>query len=127
MMAKGVLQPEKLPPTNRAALYHGLRVHYQIVTWKMLNNQDAILDLKDWGWSVSEDEILPIKTDKEVAPISILKVVRCTCKSSNNQCGSNKCSCRKNGLKCISTSGKCRGEDCQNKEVLIILNCILYR
>ena len=117
MMSKGVLQPE-MPPTNRAAFFHGLRTHHQIVIWKMLNDKDVILNPKDWGWFVSEDAISPIKTDNCVAPKSILKVVRCTCKSSTNQCGSNRCSCRKNGLKCMSTCEECRGEDCQNKEVL---------
>ena len=118
MMSKGVLQPEKMPPTNRAAFFHGLRAHHQIVIWKILNDKDVILDPKDWGWFVSEDAISPIKTDNNVAPKSLLKVVRCTCKSSTNQCGSNRCSCRKNGLRCMSTCGECCGEDCQNKEVL---------
>ena len=67
MMSKGVLQPEKMPPTNRAAFLHGLRAHHQIVIWKMLNDKDAIFDPKDWGWFVSEDVISPIKTDNNVA------------------------------------------------------------
>ena len=84
----------------------------------MLNDKDVILDPKDLGLFVSEGAISPIKTDNGVAPKLLLKVVRCTCKSSANQCGSNRSSCRKNGLRCMSTCGECSGEDCENKEVL---------
>ena len=67
MISKGVLQPEKMPPTNRAAFFHGLRAHHQIVIWKMLNDKNVILDPKDWCWFVSEDVISPIKTNNIVA------------------------------------------------------------
>lgn len=30
MLCKGILDPAKLPPTERAAYYHGLRVHLQV-------------------------------------------------------------------------------------------------
>ena len=70
MMSKGVLQPEKMPPTNRAARFHCLRAHHQILIWKMLNDKDVILDPKDWGWFVSEDAISPIKTNKICSKIS---------------------------------------------------------
>ena len=50
-------------------------------------------------------------TDREVAPENILKVIRCNCKESRNQCETNRCSCRKNGLPCFTTCGKCHGED----------------
>ncbi len=34
MMSNGkVLEPERLPPTERAAFFHSLRVHYQVVVW----------------------------------------------------------------------------------------------
>ena len=36
MVSKGMLEPEKMPPTQRAAYFHGLRAHLQIVTWKLL-------------------------------------------------------------------------------------------
>jgi hypothetical protein len=107
MMSKGVLQPEKMPPTNRAAFFHGLRAHYQIVVWKMLNDTNVILDPKEWGWFVADNTMSPVMTDIEVAPNSILKVVWCNCKVSSNQCATNRCLCRKNGLPCMSTCGEC--------------------
>ena len=123
MMSKGVLQPEKMPPTDRAAFFHGLRAHYQIVVWKMLNDADVILDPKEWGWFVTDNTMSPVMTDREVAPNSILKVVRCNCKAASNQCGTSRCSCRKNGLNCMLTCGECQGEDCEKREVLKVLIC----
>ena len=32
------LDPQKLPSTERAAYYHSLRVHLQIIVWKKLLN-----------------------------------------------------------------------------------------
>ena len=46
LMSKEVIQPEKMPPTNRAAFFHGLKAHYQIVVWKMLNDTSMILNPK---------------------------------------------------------------------------------
>ena len=34
MTAKGDILPEELPPTPRAAYYHSLQVHLQVVTWE---------------------------------------------------------------------------------------------
>ena len=32
------LDPQKLQPTERAAYFHSLRVHLQIIVWKRLSN-----------------------------------------------------------------------------------------
>ena len=40
MCCKGVLEPERLPPTERCAYFHGLRVHQQIITWSLLDSDD---------------------------------------------------------------------------------------
>ena len=48
MMAKSnkvVLQ--RLPPTERAAHYHSLRVHLQVVRWSVLSND--MLQADEWG------------------------------------------------------------------------------
>ena len=36
MTAKGDILTENLPPTPRAAYYHSLRVHLQVVTWESM-------------------------------------------------------------------------------------------
>jgi hypothetical protein len=115
MACKGLLEPEKMPPSEKAAYFHGLRVHLQIIEWKVLNGN---LKAEEWGWKMEGDILKPIQTDKEVAPENLLKIIRCKCKAeSKNQCGSNLCACRKNGLKCMSTCGECQGEQCFNKSV----------
>ena len=44
------LDPHKLPPTARAAYYHSLRVHLQVIIWKELavNSFNQTL----WGWKL---------------------------------------------------------------------------
>ena len=34
------LDPQKLPPTKRAAHYLSLQVHLQVLTWKKLSNNN---------------------------------------------------------------------------------------
>ena len=110
------MEPERLPPTESAAYFHGLRVHLQTITWKTLDEESLLL-AEDWGWKKVADELQPIQVDIEVAPEKLLKAVRCKCKStSKNQCLSNLCSCRKHGIKCTSACGEFHGEDCLNKK-----------
>ena len=99
MLSNGVIIPEELPPPEQAACYHGFRVHLQIIQWKMLDETE-ILNPTDWGWKRYDGYLVPVPTDKDVAPANLLKVIKCKCKSSGkNQCRTNLCSCRKNGLK----------------------------
>ena len=37
MAAKGEILPENLPPTERAAVQHSLRVHLQAVAWQTID------------------------------------------------------------------------------------------
>ena len=113
------IDPQKLPPTENAANFHSLRVHLQVMIWKMLNIDE--LDPKQWGWRQVGSVLAPIMTDMEAGPESLLKFVRCKCKvSSRNPCGNNVCSCRKNGLKCVTACGDCRGENCNNADEVIL-------
>ena len=116
------IDPQKLPPTARAAYYHSLRVHLQVILWKELTTDS--LDPLIWGWKLDNSKLQPIMTDLEPAPESLLKFVRCKCKlSTANPCGNNTCSCRKHGLKCVTACGDCRGESCRNAEEIVYNNC----
>ena len=118
MTCKGIVKPSTIAPTERTAFYHGLRVHLQIITWKVLDNTEIELMPDESGWYWKGNQLFPIMTNLDVAPESLLKVIRCCCKStSQNQCGTNLWSCCKHGLKCVSTCGECFGESCENKEV----------
>ena len=93
-----------MAPTERTAFYHRLRVHLQIITWKVLDNTEIQLLPDEWGWYWKGNQLFPIMTDLNVAPERLLKVIRCRFKlTSQNQCGTNLCSCCKHG--------------CENKEV----------
>ena len=108
--SSGVFEPQKLPPTDRAAYFHNLRSHLQIITWVTLNHN--YLDPTNWGWKLNETKpgYIPILTDFPVAPEILLNFVRCKCKSSSkNTCMTMQCSCRKNGLKCVAACANCCG------------------
>jgi hypothetical protein len=102
-------EPQQLPPTERAAVFHILRVHQQVVVWKHLNHE--ALDPLKWGWQLHENKLTPVMTDLPVAPDEVLNVVRCNCKAG---CASTACTCRKNGLTCVAACGHCHGETCSN-------------
>ena len=114
--SKKRFEPHHLPPTDRAAFYHGLRTHLQIMKW-MLVDEEEELSPSDWGWKENNGCLLPVTTDLDVAPVLLKKVIRCKCKTTGkNFCGTNLCSCRKHGLPCLSSCSGCRGEDCMNCE-----------
>ena len=43
MTCKGIIKPSTMAPTERTAFYHRLRVHLQIITWKVLDNTEIEL------------------------------------------------------------------------------------
>ena len=112
------VKPQVLPPTERAAYYHSLRVHLQVIQWKSLLGTS--LEPADWGWKLRDGYYEPIMTDMKVAPDNILKFIRCKCKTSTKSpCGTNTCTCKKNGLKCVAACGYCHGDQCNNVEDVI--------
>ena len=114
-MAISKLKPEKLPPTERAAYFHCLRVYHQVKEWNTLeeNGSEAV----NWGWNLDGNVLVPVMTDEAPAADELLNVVCCNCQmTSQNPCGGSSCSCRANGLKCVPSCGDCRGTECQNFE-----------
>lgn len=111
--ATTTIKPQSLPPTARAAYFHSLRVHLQVIEWKSLMR--VTLPAEDWGWKLQHGMYEPIMTDLAPAPEKILKCVRCNCKlMGKNVCGTNACTCKKIGLWCISACGQCYGKNCHN-------------
>ena len=92
MAAKGEINPERLPPTEKAALYHTLRVHLQIMIWETLDNN--VLDPLEWGWHLNSGTLEPVYTNYDIAPDALMNFIRCKCKT---ECTSMKCSCQKMG------------------------------
>ena len=69
------LDPHRLPPTSRAAYFHALRVHLQIVKWDKLD--EKALDPLKFGWDCLQGELSPITTDSDAAPAHIIAFIRC--------------------------------------------------
>ena len=81
--------PALLPPSPRAAFFHGVRVHHQIVVWKDLS--DVNKEPLRWGWKIQNSSYTLIMTDIKTEPPQLLRIVRLGGKSS---CGA-KYGCRK--------------------------------
>jgi hypothetical protein len=47
---------ERLPPTERAAYFHILRVHLQVVQW--LHLMKVLCDPEKWGWKLENDHYM---------------------------------------------------------------------
>ena len=60
------LQPESLPPTEQALMFHAYRVHLQVAQWKTLSLY--CLNPLEWGWSMKDRTLTPEMTDLEPAP-----------------------------------------------------------
>ena len=100
------VQPECLPPTSAATVYHSLRVYHQVRRWR-----GVALPPQGWGWKLVKGRLLPARTDLPAGHMSFLEIVRCNCKYD---CGSQRCSWRKHGLNCLAACGTCRGQSCTN-------------
>ena len=100
-ISKKAVRSDMLPPTSAAETYHSLRVFHQVQYWK-----GNSLDTDEWGWKVYDGRMVPIITDKDPAPQSLLKRVRCTCKSG---CRTMRCGRRQQGLDCSMACSGCRG------------------
>lgn len=115
MTAKGMIDPNKLPPTESAAHEHILRVYFQCLVWKSLKQFPS--DPLQMGWKLEEGVYSPVLSKSECAPTDILNFIRCKCKAG---CSSNLCSCKKHGLNCVLACTNCRG-DCENGEVSVCM------
>ena len=106
--AKSFVTPERLPPTSSSAEFHCLRVYFQIMIW---TGKEKDMDPLDWGWRLKDKQLLPVMTDKIVAPEKLLKMIHCNCTTS---CSTRRCSCRGYGLSCTSACGSCQITSCEN-------------
>ena len=105
------VQVQTLPPTSAAAKYHSLRVYFQVQEW--IVDETSFLPT-DWGWTIRQNKLVPLKTDLPAAPDNLLNMIRCRCKQN---CDSKRCTCRKNGLECSTGCSECRGVSCTNAAI----------
>ena len=69
------------------------------------------MSMEDWGWRVTNDEVLPVTTDLLPAPESLLQLIRCNCSPDSS---SMRCICQKNGMQCSPACDHRKGSSCTN-------------
>ena len=82
---------ESLPPTSAAAKFHSNRAYLAVQQWIGDN-----LGPTDWGWQYRDGMLVPLTTDRPVAPTRVLRIVSCGC---NTGCRKT-CGCPRAGLYC---------------------------
>ena len=50
-------QPQNLPQTSAAVLYHSLCVRLQVRQWQ---GEDTEMSLEIWGWKIRGSQVLPV-------------------------------------------------------------------
>ena len=96
---------EKLPPTDDSFREHVKRAMFQLRIWLDADKAQPTqtIDPLDWGWHTVDSYLIPTTTPEgtPIAPDSVLKIIRCNCKSVNDRCGDkSRCSCATNSLPC---------------------------
>ncbi|KAG1711224.1 hypothetical protein GQR58_002605 [Nymphon striatum] len=66
-------QLASLPPTSAAAKKHSYRNYHTVQEW-MGNTLPPI----EWGWRSHDETLVPVETDRPVAPESLLNMVSCS-------------------------------------------------
>ena len=112
MAAKGLVDPNKLPPTEQVAYQHTRRSKYQALAWNNLD--ESALNPTDYGWQIVDGIHFPVLNPVACAPDELLNLIRCKCKGS---CKNMSCSCKKHGLNCAVACQNCRGS-CENTKVI---------
>ncbi|KAJ8364405.1 hypothetical protein SKAU_G00132360 [Synaphobranchus kaupii] len=100
--ASSPVTPERLPPTESATKLHCRRAYYQIMVWM---GKEEGMDAMNWGWNLQDDRFIPLMTNMNAAPESLLKVIHCNCSTA---CKTLRCSCRRYGLPCTTVCGPCQ-------------------
>ena len=93
-----------LPPTTEAFKENVKRAHRQTLIWQSIQTEyPDNLDVMEYGWVEDHQNksLLPIilPNNVELAPKSILRLVKCGCQSSF-PCSSRICSCCSANMKC---------------------------
>ncbi len=103
---------ESLPPTSAAAKFHSCHAYIAVQQW-IGNN----LCPTDWGWHYGDGSLVPLTTDRPVAPTRVLRMVSCGCKTGCRKT----CGRRTTGLYCSPMCSHCNGQTCSN------IHAALYR
>ena len=70
---RSAIDPSILPPSPRAAFFHGIRVYHQVKVWCCLSNIG--IEPMNWGWEMNGESLIPILTDKKPFPQKLLQII----------------------------------------------------
>ena len=70
----------------------------------------------DWGWQYRDGSLIPLTTDRPVAPKRVLRTVSCGCKTGCRKT----CRCPMAGLYCSPMCSYCNGHICSNIHALAV-------
>jgi len=109
---KGELESTQLPPCRDCLRKHTLRANYQAAIWRRCLQATVDVPTPNGnGWIMTKteegDDIEPDWIQGLPAPLAVLELLSCNCKST---CSAD-CPCIVNGLKCTDM---CRLKDCNN-------------
>ena len=104
------LESEKLPPTRATLMPHILHTNVVAMMDKSYTIPDpCLLPLEKNGRILAGDGYVPVPYLYKPAPVAVLELIKCGCKTS---CKGNS-SCKKNNLPCTALC-KCHNSDCSN-------------
>ena len=112
LFSKYQYEAEKLPPTPAAFKYKVFRSHFfTLVLRRSLVALQNLPNPLNYGWEMINNTISPIMTDELPAPLALIELSVCGCKTT---CNSNRCKCFKNKLNCTDM---CKCTNCENDGV----------
>lgn len=90
-----------LPPTEINLHLHILRAHLQTLLAKAADQSGPPeVDLTDYGWERKDGLLLPAMSSSPPAPLELMEIIRCACKSQEKACSSTSCSCHSSRISC---------------------------
>ena len=105
-----------LPPTVESFTQNALRGHLQLAIWYSCVVPDPpLMDVLLHGYKRIEGSsnlnpvMLPPGTAS--APLELIKLIKCACKSTTRACLSDRCACRSNGRMACTVFCECKGGD----------------
>ena len=111
LFSKYQYDAEKLPPTLSAFKYKVFRSHFvTLVLRRSINPLQNLPSPLNYGWEIIEDSLVPTMTDELPAPLALIELSVCGCKT---MCNSNRCKCFKNNLTCTDM---CKCTNCENDD-----------
>ena len=80
------------------------------MTWMEMQSD---INPVDWGWNLDNNQYVPVMSDMNAAPDTLLKMIHCNCTTA---CSTARCSCRRYGLFCSAACGPCQLDSCENQD-----------